>query len=198
MSQSYHHGDLRAELISKGLLILDREGYEAFSLRKVASACNVSQTAPYRHFKDKDELIAAISVQAMQEFNQGLEEAAHKDNDPRVALKEMGIAYIRFFAENPKYLRLMFLNVPGFKVNDEVCSPEAHMQIGHPFATLYRAVKRYKEAYPSETMGQKELVLYCWGLVHGLAALIVNRVIPNDEDNIELAEKIIWNGDFLK
>lgn len=52
-NQNYHHGDLKAALIKEGLKILDREGYQGLSLRKMAKACNVSQTAPYRHFKNK-------------------------------------------------------------------------------------------------------------------------------------------------
>ena len=61
----YHHGDLKQQLIREGLRLLDTAGYDGLTLRKVAKACNVSQTAPYRHFKNKDELIAAITMQAM-------------------------------------------------------------------------------------------------------------------------------------
>jgi AcrR family transcriptional regulator len=51
--KNYHHEGLKNELIEKGLKILNKEGYEGFSLRKAARVCGVSQTAPYRHFKDK-------------------------------------------------------------------------------------------------------------------------------------------------
>jgi AcrR family transcriptional regulator len=64
-----HHEDLKNELIEKGLKILNKEGYEGFSLRKAARACGVSQTAPYRHFKDKDALVEAIKMRALREFN---------------------------------------------------------------------------------------------------------------------------------
>ena len=53
----YHHGTLKEDLINKGLELLNKEGFEGFSLRKVASMCGVSHTAPYKHFKDKYELI---------------------------------------------------------------------------------------------------------------------------------------------
>ena len=50
-AQTYHHGDLKTQLIREGLKLLDAEGYQGFTLRKVAKLCGVSQTAPYRHFK---------------------------------------------------------------------------------------------------------------------------------------------------
>ena len=59
-------------------VLLDEEGYENFSLRKVAKACNVSHTAPYRHFRNKDDLIIAIALEALHEFNQSLLEAVDK------------------------------------------------------------------------------------------------------------------------
>jgi AcrR family transcriptional regulator len=197
LNSGYHHGDLRAELIREGLLILDREGCEGLSLRKVAKACGVSQTAPYRHFKDKNELILAIVEQAMQAFNQSLADAAGKHDDPRLGLKEMGVAYVRFFVENPEYLRFLFFTDPELKKEIELCAQDAHFESGHPFATFYEAVKRYREAYPDRDAGQDELVLLCWGLVHGIAALIANKAMPYGGDPIALAEKILWDEKFL-
>ena len=55
--KTYHNKNLREELIKKGLKLYNEVGYEGFSLRKVASLCGVSHNAPYRHFKDKEELI---------------------------------------------------------------------------------------------------------------------------------------------
>ena len=197
MVQRYHHGDLRAELINEGLRILNEEGYKALSLRKVAKACGVSQTAPYRHFKDKDELVAAISAEALTSFNRSLEAAATLYADPRLSLIEIGVAYIRFFAENPEYMRFLFMN-KEVSAKLEGCSPEEYYKDGHPFATFYNAVSRYKEAFPDEKLDLNELVLVGWGLVHGIATLLVNGALPNNEDNLNLAEKIIRSGNFLK
>lgn len=206
-NRSYHHKDLKSELIREGLSILDREGYEGVSLRKVAKACNVSQTAPYRHFKNKDELITAIMMEAMQKFNQSLEAAAIKyPDDPTKRLKEMGIAYIRFFSRNPEYLRLLFsgdlFNRMGTTRSEgcqDICGPENHFKSGHPFATFYRAVENYAAVSENNTMELDELVLYCWGLVHGISVLITNQEkIPYQGNYLELVEKIIWNENFLK
>lgn len=206
-SQNYHHENLKSELIREGLVILDKEGYEGFSLRKVAKACNVSHTAPYRHFKNKDELITAIIMEALQAFSQSLDNAVLKyPDDPTKQLKEMGISYIRFFSENPEYLHLLFSNdifnklgTAGRREDEEICIKESNSNSGHPFATFYKAVENYAGASKNNFMEQDELVLYCWGLVHGISILISNKNnLPFQGDYLELVEKIIWNNKFLE
>jgi len=181
-----------------GLKLLDQEGYERFSLRKVAKACNVSQTAPYRHFKDKEQLIAAIAAEATKEFDQSLKHALEKFPDnPKKQLKEMGIAYVNFFVKNPEYLRLLFLSDIKSKMKIDPCLSENHLMEGHPFHTFFSAVERYKNNSPHETMGEKELMLYCWGLVHGISVLIANRDIPFEGDYTKLVGRIMDSDKFL-
>ncbi len=192
----YHHKDLKNELIEKGLKILDEQGYEAFSMRKLAAACGVSQTAPYRHFKDKNELIRAITQKALSEFNTSLEEAFLADEDPKGQLKKMGYYYIRFFVENPEYLRLLFFSSAQAWMRKVVTS-ECHNKENHPYSALKRAVKNYKAAYPDAKQSEEELTLYCWGLVHGIAVLIVNGEIPGGKSALPLAERMIQSENFL-
>ncbi len=205
-NQNYHHENLKSELIRNGLLILDKEGYENFSLRKVAKSCNVSQTAPYRHFKNKDELIAAIMEEAMRSFYDSLNEAALKyPDDPSKQLKEMGIAYIHFFSENPEYLHLLFSSNIFSKIkltcdkseSSDSCS-NGHYKNRDPFAVFYRAVENYA-ASANNCMERDELLLYCWGLVHGISVLSANKEnSPFNANFLDLAEKIIFNEKFLK
>ena len=197
MASSYHHGDLKTQLINEGLSILDKEGYDKLSMRKVAQACGVSQTAPYRHFKDKDALVSAILNEALGKFDSALRAAAQSSSDPNLSLRRMGIAYVRFFAENPSYLRVMFLTDYSNDIGNLFCSPEDHLKSGHPFATFYEAVLRYKQL-GSSSMQLNELLIYCWGLVHGIAVLIVSNSLPFSADAIAIAENTIMNRDFLK
>lgn len=197
-TKNYHHGDLKAQLVQKGVEILDTQGYEGFSLRKVASACGVSQTAPYRHFKNKDELVTEIVMQAMCAFNESLASASakHPDN-PANQIREMGVAYVRFFADNPQYLRLLFLSNFRIASAEDFCSNQAHLKEGHPFATFFNAVERYKESSPDDPRDIGELLVFCWGLVHGIAVLASGRELPAQYDVSSLAEKAIWNTRFL-
>ncbi len=197
-TKSYHHGDLKAELIKKGLEILNSKGYEGLSLRSVASACGVSQTAPYRHFKNKDELVSEIFTQALRAFNESLLNAAgkHPDN-PKDQIREMGVAYVRFFVENPEYLRVLFLSDISLASVESLCGKQAHLTTGHPFATFFNAVKMYKESTPEDTRDLNELLVYCWGLVHGISVLASRHEIPELYDVPTLVSHIVWNERFL-
>lgn len=205
--EKYHHNNLKAELIEKGLKLLDEEGYDKFSLRKVAKACNVSQTAPYRHFKNKDELIFAIGNEAMNKFAQSLQSAVDKyPDDPERQLREMGCSYIRFFTENPEYLRLIFLSDIDKRIKIDCNNPEGYKPFTnnenvHPFQILYKAVERYKKEVHTDTsdsMDQNALLLYCWGLVHGISIIIARGEFTYQGDYMELVGKILWNEAFLK
>ena len=197
-SKSYHHGDLKAELVQKGLEMFDSDGYEGLTLRKVAKACGVSQTAPYRHFKNKDELIAEIMKHAMRAFNESLASALHKYPDsPANQIREMGVAYVRFFIDNPHYMRLLFLSDIRLASAEASCIETKYLSDGHPFATFFSAIQRYKDATPDDNRDVGDLMIYCWGLVHGIAVLAVRHEIPEQYDVAALADRIIWNERFL-
>lgn len=196
--KSYHHGDLKAQLMREGLRILNSEGYEGLTMRKVAKACGVSQTAPYRHFKDKDALVFAITVQALDAFNASLEEAIAgcPADDPKMQLKQMGVAYVRFFAEHPEYLWLLFLSSMQ-KDAAQWCAQQDFGKRPHPFVTFHEVVKRYMAAFPDEEKGLNGMTLYCWGFVHGVSVLIASGQIPFDEDALALTERIIMSPRFF-
>ncbi len=192
---NYHHENLREELIENGLKILDADGYDGFSLRKVAKACGVSHTAPYRHFKDKDDLIAAIAAKVLHQFNESLRVAiAQYPGDIRGQVNEMGCAYVQFFVENPAYLRLVFLSDIGKQVNEKLVNNGVILE--NPENTFYEVINRYADegraAEPTDAMERKALALGAWGLVHGITVLLVKGDFSYDGDPMELVRKIIW------
>ncbi|SDH79318.1 TetR/AcrR family transcriptional regulator [Desulfosporosinus hippei] len=198
-NENYHHENLKADLIKKGLKLLDEEGYENFSLRKVAKACSVSHTAPYRHFDSKDDLILAIAIEAHLKFNQCLEEAVNKHpKDNKSQLKEMGYAYVKFFVENPEYLRLFFLS--DFANNLKKMNHESLLNGEQPFNTFYQAIERCQgeiQNREGESVDPNAMALSCWGLVHGMAILIAKKDFSYDGDYLELVRKVLWAGTFL-
>ncbi|HEX2926099.1 MAG TPA: TetR/AcrR family transcriptional regulator, partial [Ruminiclostridium sp.] len=115
--ETYHHKDLKQQLIKNGLILLNNEGFQGFSLRKVASMCGVSNNAPYKHFKDKDELINEILNEVWTKFRLALQESTelHTD-DPKLQIVGMGKSYVRFMVENPEYLKLTFLSDYTFPI----------------------------------------------------------------------------------
>src|SRR5262245_4715846 len=100
--KAYHHGDLRAALLQAGGNLLEKEGLDALSLREVARRAGVSHNAPYRHFPDRDRLLAALAEEGFAELGRTLAEAGKRG--PR----ERGEAYVGFALAHPQRFRLMF------------------------------------------------------------------------------------------
>src|SRR5215217_151305 len=96
---TYHHGNLRPALLRAADKILEKEGVAALSLREAARQAGVSHNAPYRHFADRQSLLAALAAEGFE-----LLAAAMRGHSG----KEMGEAYVRFALEHPQRFRLMF------------------------------------------------------------------------------------------
>jgi AcrR family transcriptional regulator len=108
-TKSYHHGNLRAELLSTAITQLQETGVDDLSLRALARAVGVSQTAPYRHFADKGELLAAMATQGYRDLLQDLSDAgATADDCPHAQLFAFAHAYVDYAARNPQLFKLMF------------------------------------------------------------------------------------------
>ena len=114
---SYHHGDLRESMIKMGVKLLAESGTEKFSLRKLAIMCDVSHAAPYKHFRNKEELIVAIREYIDKEFANALKEIAEKyKTDPMKKITEMGKRYVSFMVENKDYLKLLFFDSKKYNI----------------------------------------------------------------------------------
>lgn len=188
----YHHDDLKQELINNGMLLLNEEGTQGFSLRKVAKMCGVSHAAPYKHFKDKDALISEITKEVWKKLYLALLEVTklYPDN-PKLQLVEMGKTYVRFMVENPQYLKFMFLS-------DNNCSVD--IKNGQFFVedAAFEVLKNSSENFFKETKLDKDLymkkILGMWSLVHGLTILIIQKNLKYDGDYLDLVGEIIENN----
>lgn len=182
MSRNYHHGDLRNQLIEKGLILLSNEGVSSFSLRKVAKMCNVSHSAPYRHFENKDDLIQAIAREGFIKFHATLKKASEKyPTDYKLQLRELGQLYLKFAVENPDYMRILFTSV----LSGPKSLPAVSEFSNHGFDLLRDCIRgcitlpgfRFKEEKPA--------ILMAWSLVHGLSMLLIEN---NDQEDFIIAE----------
>jgi len=189
--QSYHRDNLKEELIKSGLKLLNDQGYNNFSLRKVAKMCGVSQTAPYRHFKNKDDLIVSITSEVIKQFEDTLKSAALKyPEDLKNQINEMGFLYVKFFVENPEYLQLLFLSKDIKYIQENLSSSYTFLP---PFETFFNTIQKYclKNNIVSD-IDIHTFALSHWSLVHGLAILISRNDYPYKGDYMELVRKIIW------
>ena len=99
----YHHGDLRRALLEAAMVIIERDGPNALTLRAVARQAGVSPAAPYHHFKDKSELLFAVSKEGFR----GLKAAMGSVVAP-ISTHAMGVAYVEFAHANPALYRVMY------------------------------------------------------------------------------------------
>lgn len=185
----YHHDDLKQELIDNGLILLNEEGTQGFSLRKVAKMCGVSHAAPYKHFKDKDALISEITKELWRKLYLALLEVKklYPDNH-KLQLIEMGKTYVKFMVQNPQYLKFMFLS-------DNNCSVD--IKNGQFFVEedAFEVLRNSSESFFKENKLDKELymkkILGMWSLVHGLTILIIQKNLKYDGDYFDLVGQII-------
>jgi AcrR family transcriptional regulator len=105
---TYHHGDLRAALLTAAAAELERIGYENLSLRELAASLGVSRAAPYRHFADRRALLAALAVEGFDGLTAIYRKANGTGKTPETRLAASGRAYLAFAADRPQLFRLMF------------------------------------------------------------------------------------------
>jgi AcrR family transcriptional regulator len=103
----YHHGDLKAELVDMAIELIAEKGIRQFSLSEVSRRAGVTTAAPYRHFNDRQELLAAIAMRACHALDRELREAPHI-TDPTIRAGEIARAWIRFAARNRPYFDTLF------------------------------------------------------------------------------------------
>jgi AcrR family transcriptional regulator len=106
--QPYHHGDLRAALLDAATTALERQGYEALSLRELSASLGVSRAAPYRHFADRRALLSALAERGFAELTRIHLDAGAAGGAPQQRLAAAGRGYLAFAAAQPQLFRLMF------------------------------------------------------------------------------------------
>ncbi len=184
-NRAYHHGDLPAALIQAARALLAEDGTEALSLRAVARRAGVSAMAPYRHFPDKESLLAAVAAEGFRDFAAALE-AADRSVPPDQALLEQGVAYVRFACAQPALFRLMF----GPPRNG------AHPALKHDEAQAYGILSRRVAAETPEPL-RLSRTLACWSVVHGLASLIIDGQIDIGGTTPEALARMVATGFLL-
>jgi len=169
----YHHGNLREELLDAAIRLIAEVGPTAFTLREIARRAGVSHNAPYRHFRDKDDVIAAVATQGYRELNTAMLEAAKPETDPIRRLKSAGSAYIAFALRRPEHFTVMF-DAPISRHTN----PEAAEAGERAFGTLVSLVKNCQEAEQLPPGDTQELSLLAWSMVHGIAKLAITGRLP--------------------
>jgi AcrR family transcriptional regulator len=187
--RAYHHGNLPAALVGCAAELIGAHGPEALTLREVAKRAGVSHAAPYRHFKDKAALLAAVAEEGFREMTQDMVDAAGGAGpDPMDRFQATGLAYVRFAVSHPAHFRLMF----GPAVPDKLAHPSLAESARQAFSTLMDQIAACQTAGLVRGGDPADLALPAWSIVHGLASLIVDRQVGSGDASAteELARTI--------
>jgi AcrR family transcriptional regulator len=169
---SYHHGNLRESLIKLGITHLDEKGAENISLRALAREIGVSQTAPYRHFEDKNQLLSAIAINGFEHMANKIAEAIEGlEQQPPQYLKAMARAYILFSLENTEVFKLMFGPILG----DRKSYPALLAAGRHSFKLIEKSLQVGVDNGIFSIADITITANSIWASIHGVASLMQDR-----------------------
>ena len=167
-TDSYHHGNLRETLIAAAVKFLEKNPLEKLSLRALASKAGVSQAAPYRHFKDRNAVLAAISQQGFEiKFQYMVEEYLKNRDDPYELIHSFAQSYFKMGLLHPQHFKLM--------LTSPVCPspeyPELEKSAVLSFCLLKKTVVICQKAKVMGPGDPYHKSMHCWALVNGFTTL---------------------------
>ena len=171
--KSYHHGNLKQELIDCACRLCERDGYTKLSIRSLAKESGVSQTAPYRHFETKETLYASVATEGFKK----LSIACHIDADKKITKKhlvEIGCNYIEFGLKNAKTYDLMF----GTAVGNFAEYPELLESANSTYENMRLSFSKLASD-SDEVIAFKCITL--WSMVHGLVGILRKVQVVGDD-----------------
>lgn len=178
--RGYHHGDLRNALIAAALELIPQTGARQLSLREVARRAGVSHGASYRHFQDKESLLAAVAEQGFNALALALRTAVTSGpQDPIAKLQAAGVAYVDFGVRHPHHLHVMLGGVIA-RADDhpalKLAARAAHNELKVVIAEILHGT-------PASAVQTEVVAAAAWSIVHGLAVLLADGQLTGPDGN---------------
>jgi len=171
-TRPYHHGNLKPVLLEAAVQLIGETGPRGFTLREAARRAGVSHNAPYRHFRDRDDLLAAVAQDGFERLTGAMARAAPKAG-PLNRLRRSGLAYVDFALRWPQHFAAMF-DAPWDKLDYPECAEAAR----RCFETLCGFVRDCQAASQMPAGDPERLAYHAWSLVHGIAKLANAGQLP--------------------
>jgi AcrR family transcriptional regulator len=192
--RGYHHGNLKEALLRAALQLIAEKGPAGFTFAEAARFAGVSPAAPYRHFRDRDELMANVALRGFQQFEVALARAWDGGRpDALTALDRLGKAYLGFAQAEPAYYSAMF--EAGIPIS---ASPELREAGERAFAVLREAAETLCAQMPPKGRPPALMVaLHLWAMAHGVASLFgrgdaARRSLPMAPEELLEANTLIY------
>lgn len=185
---AFHHGDLAAQLVVAAEALIESEGHHGLTLKRLAQQLGVTDAAIYRHFRNRDALLAEVAVRGHLRFFEAMLAAQAGVSDPFESVARFGKAYLRYAYAHPGLFRLQFSrttteglhHLPG--VAERLAPAEAARQ---------QLLLRWRGALPPGDDRAADLYRLVWGTAHGLANFVVERVfqlVQTDAERLAAAD----------
>lgn len=159
--------DLRSVLLDVSLDLIERDGLAALSMREVARRAGVSHQAPYHHFADKEEILAALAAEGFRRLHAAMHSRIDDLAAPAQRLTAIGEAYLEFAQANPGLFQLMF--------RSEMVKPEEHAQANAEAEKAFDILVDVANDVSAERLGEADpaMILVAWSIAHGLSTLLL-------------------------
>ncbi|MCE9597121.1 MAG: TetR/AcrR family transcriptional regulator [Spirochaetia bacterium] len=170
MKKPYHHGNLREELVRAGITLLSREGASGLRLREVAGVAGVSHAAVYRHFANKEDLLASIAEEGFLGLVRRVEVYQKRATTQRKQYLESGRAYVEFALDHPEQFRIMFSGL----IRDRTAYPTLAEAAEKSFNQLVTIVEECRTSGLIPAHKDRRVhALAVWSMLHGIANLLI-------------------------
>ena len=173
-AKPYHHGNLRRALLDEALCTIETHGVEQLTLRTVGERLGVSRSALYRHFADKQTLLAAVGKEGFRKLRQTIAEAWVQNGRGSAGFQAMGKAYVQFAVSHPSHYRVMFGGFLESAARDDQFAAEASAA----FQVLVDALVERQNAGDIRRDDPVMMARFVWALVHGAAMLVIDGQLP--------------------
>lgn len=188
---TYHHGNLRADLLERAWSVVDTEGAEALSLRQLARDAGVSHGASARHFRDKQALLDAVALQGFERLNRALTDAATSASAFAERFRAVGDAYVAFAVAHPAVLGVMYAANHHSDASAELLAA-SHVGM-HGLVELFVAGQASGDLRAGDPAQQ---ALVAFAAVHGVATLATDDLLNGVpwQDAAAATISFVWSG----
>jgi AcrR family transcriptional regulator len=195
----YHHGSLHAALVEASIALAREGGPDRVILREAARAAGVSHSAAYRHFADREALLAEVSQFARNELAAQMRRRVNRAKDPRRRLRAVGTAYIDFALTEPGLFRTAFTSHPATARDTEDDratgreDPSHTTAIADPFDILGQVLDEAQAAGLLDPRRRPGAEIAAWSAVHGLAGLLLDGPLPTSAAGIKFSRRQVMD-----